>query len=606
MASDDMEHAMHARPSRDDQPSPCCLVEGCGPPNSLFPWRPRDSQSHFAPMHPDSTIQYSSLHRTAALSTTPNPLYRRSPLQSASWRTGAIPSSHKVFTASSVRYGSWYAPWSWGKSSAPASEATSTAAAASSGSSTELVPIAEYSNRPASEFAAQHASSQTQSAVTTSTPEIAPAAIDQAAVVDSTSNMTADTDPVDSLLLPDLPDLPPTAVIDPTKLIDHVGQLKELGLDYGWGVTTVFERMIEYMYLTTGLGWGASIVLACVAVRSLTFYFQVRNSDKMAVMASMKPITQPLQEKLEAAIARGDDQQANIVRMQQSQVLKPYVGSMASMGGFMVAQAWIGFCAFRCLRAMGQLPVPGMNQDGFLWFADLTMRDPYFILPATTSAIMYFVFKKGGETGITQSPNGAVTSKIMSGLAVFVGLITAFQPAGLQIYFLVSGIFGAVTGWLLRQNWFRHKIGIHLIPDAQQTERNTQIVSREMAEAKKPVAKLRYQAPTLSTSSIKIKPGTPVPAYMRREPVRSPADGPPSRDYDFEEGAAGKPLKEKLDYYRRNYRLSYVARRMAQGFEKTMRSYGLGGKKVDVAEERRKKKAQEWEIERRRRFENRK
>lgn len=321
--------------------------------------------------------------------------------------------------------------------------------------------------------------------------------------------------------------------------------------------------------------------------------------------------------------------------------MKPHVGSMASMAGFMFLQAWVGISAFRCLRAMGQLPVPGMDHDGFLWFADLTVKDPYFFLPAATTAIMYFVFKTGGETGITTTASGASRANMMSGLAVIIGCITAFQPAGLQIYFLTSSVLGGLTGWLLRQGWFRKMIGVRPIPAPESDEVYKKVIRGEIKldQIKTPDGKIRYQAPksnatptptptntTITTTAaatttkpkkntrhvstnvvagIKVKLGTPIPAHLRPAPVHQPAEGPPSRDHDFEEGAAGKPLKEKLDYYRRNYRLSFVARRMAEGFEKTMRGFGLGGKKINVAEEKRKRKAQEWEIERRRRFENR-
>lgn len=188
-------------------------------------------------------------------------------------------------------------------------------------------------------------------------------------------------------------DVLPTAEIDPTRLIDHAGQLNELGLDYGWGMTTVFERMIEQIYLNSGWGWAGSIVTAGVAVRLFTFYFQALSSNQMAKMASLGPVTKPIQEKMEAAIARGDKQQEQLYRLQQAEIMKPYMGGFASMGGFMFIQAWVGFSAFRFLRAMAELPVPGMAHDGFLWFSDLSARDPYFILPAATTAIMYTVFK---------------------------------------------------------------------------------------------------------------------------------------------------------------------------------------------------------------------
>lgn len=298
-----------------------------------------------------------------------------------------------VLNASSARYASWYAPWSWGNSTKSAD--------ASSVLPSNQVPIAEFSHRPVSEFA-QHA----QPTVTTATPELAPATIEEPAVVDAASsqantvaeNASAISEPktLDGVLESDpVKDTLPTAEFDPTRLVDHAGQLKELGLDYGWGMTTLFEKVIETIYLQTGLGWAGSILAAGVVVRGATFFFQALSSDKMAAMAALAPVTKPLQEKMEAAIARGDKQQADIYRMQQAEIMRPYVGGMASMGGFMFMQAWIGFSAFRFLRAMADLPVPGMDHDGFLWFTDLTSRDPYFVLPAATTAIMYTVFKVG-------------------------------------------------------------------------------------------------------------------------------------------------------------------------------------------------------------------
>jgi YidC/Oxa1 family membrane protein insertase len=291
-------------------------------------------------------------------------------------------------TASLIRHGSWYAPWSWGKTSTPAGDATASGA--------EQVPIAEFVSEPVSHHI--------EPSVTSATPELAPAGIDKAAVTNDTFDATttaaeraaAFNDPksLDDLLgLEPVKDVLPKAEIDPTQLIDHAGQLKELGLDYGWGITTVFERTIEEIYLNSGWGWAGSIMVAAVAVRCSTFVFQALSSDKMAALVALKPVTAPIQEKLEDAIRRGDKQQEQIYKMQQAQIMAPYMGGVFSMGGFMMVQATIGFCAFRCLRAMGALPVPGMVNDGYLWFTDLTVRDPYFLLPATITYIFYAVFK---------------------------------------------------------------------------------------------------------------------------------------------------------------------------------------------------------------------
>ncbi|KAF1847971.1 mitochondrial export translocase Oxa1 [Cucurbitaria berberidis CBS 394.84] len=580
---------------------------------------------HFAPLAlRQSTIvrshasrKFSSLPATASLSA---PSCRTSPLQSARWRTGATGRSNVLLTASSVRYGSWYAPWSWGRSSTPTGPA-------------EQVPIAEISHQPGTLSSTQPASEFAKHAepvVTTATPELAPAGIDKAAFVDRTSSATGPTAESASTwsdaktfeeLLSDDPtkDVLPKAEFDPTQLIDHAGHLKELGLDYGYGMTTVFERTIESIYLSSGWGWAGSIMAAGVVVRCATFFFQALSSDKMAAMASLKPVTQPLQEKMEAAIAKGDKQQAELLRLQQQEIMKPHVGGFLSMGGFMIVQGWIGFSAFRFLRAMGELPVPGMNQDGFLWFSDLTVRDPYFILPAATTAIMYTVFKTGGETGVQNDVGQAAQrQKMFTGLAIFLGIVTAFQASALQLYFLMSGIMGGLTGWLLRQNSFRRMINIRTLPSKESNEMYSRVVKGELKlkDVKTRDGKIRYQSPkptikpenrrnSTTLSGINIKAGTALPAHLKPEAPKVDTDRPRLQDDDFEEGTQGKPLMQKLDYYRRNYRISYMWRRMTSGVEDMGRKAGYGGPKMTKEQEKRKRKAEEYEIERRRRFENR-
>jgi YidC/Oxa1 family membrane protein insertase len=214
---------------------------------------------------------------------------------------------------------------------------------------------------------------------------------------------------------------------------------------------------------------------------------------------------------------------------------------------------------------------------------------------------------------------GSQRQKIMTGMAFFLGLVTAFQPAGLQLYFLVSGILGAGTGWLLRQNGFRRLIRIRPIPSKESTELYTQVVKGtiKLKDVKGKDGKVRYQAPTTPTSTgptrparrtlsgISLKTGTPVPAHFKVAPLTQIDSENPDREADFEEGAKGT-MMEKLDYYRRNYRLSFMAKRMravVEGFAD--RYFGQGGKKLTEAQRRRKQSADRYEIERKRRFENR-
>lgn len=59
-------------------------------------------------------------------------------------------------------------------------------------------------------------------------------------------------------------------------------------------------------------------------------------------------------------------------------------------------QVPIGFATFRLMRGMADLPVPGLDDGGFLWLTDLTQSDPYFILPIVTGIAFHLTFKVSG------------------------------------------------------------------------------------------------------------------------------------------------------------------------------------------------------------------
>jgi len=206
---------------------------------------------------------------------------------------------------------------------------------------------------------------------------------------------------------------------------------------------------------------------------------------------------------------------------------------------------------------------------------------------------------------------------MFTGLAIILGLVTAFQPSALQLYFLTSGVLGGITGYLLRQNRFRKMINITPLPTPESNELYTKIAKGEMrlADIKTRAGKMRYQAPTSAAKSpnrraattlsgIKLKADTPIPAHLRPDAPKVDTSVP-TRDADFEEGVAGKSIGQKLDYYRRNYRLSFMYRRLKDRMDNFTRKAGYGGPKMSPEQEKRKRRAEEYEIERRRRFENR-
>jgi len=62
-------------------------------------------------------------------------------------------------------------------------------------------------------------------------------------------------------------------------------------------------------------------------------------------------------------------------------------------------QAPIFLSVFYGIRGMTSLPVEGLKTGGALWFPDLTLCDPYLILPAMSALTVFYVTK------VTDSPH---------------------------------------------------------------------------------------------------------------------------------------------------------------------------------------------------------
>ncbi|KAL1593852.1 hypothetical protein SLS60_010585 [Paraconiothyrium brasiliense] len=227
--------------------------------------------------------------------------------------------------------------------------------------------------------------------VTTATPELQPAGVDETAATTNTTS-TLDGKTVEDLLGP----LDPTRSVD-TSLIDPIsywGNLKDLGLDYGWGPSAFFESMLELVHINAELGWAGTIVASSLILRTgLFFTFQRWGSDAMVKTAAMKPVLQPLQDEMEEAKRQGDDEKVQMLKMKQQAVMKDVGVDLFKSMGTAIAQGVFGYGAWRSLRGIASLPAPGITTDGWLWFPDLSVADPYYLLPVVTGGIMYMVIK---------------------------------------------------------------------------------------------------------------------------------------------------------------------------------------------------------------------
>ena len=178
----------------------------------------------------------------------------------------------------------------------------------------------------------------------------------------------------------------------PPPVYEHLGFLKEMGLDYGWGTTAFVETVLEHVYIYLGTPWWASIGITVVLVRAILFKSFMDAADISARRQILKPLEEPINARITAAQATRDRLAIKDAWLEKS-VLHKNAGIVWWKSLVPLMQLPLGFGVFRLIRGMSTLPVPGLDNGGFLWVYDLTVSDPYYVLPLVTSWAYYYAFK---------------------------------------------------------------------------------------------------------------------------------------------------------------------------------------------------------------------
>lgn len=307
---------------------------------------------------------------------------------------------------------------------------------------------------------------------------------------------------------------------------EQIGFLKTLGLDYGYGITSTIQWSLEHIHVYTGLPWWGSIIVTALASRIILFWPAVQGSDATARMGALKPITQPISERMMSAYKTQDTAVVQQAREEMRQVLKQANIKYSKMLVPAVCQGVIAFCALKLMRAMAALPVPGLRTGGALWFQDLTITDPTYLLPLIMAGTLHMFIRYGGETGAQVDMKPAMRNIMLYVMPVVVFASMAFFPSGVVLWLATTGLAGILQARFLQLPRVREFFGIAPLIEkpqdrnkarAPKVENIIDVASIRSNDATTPTGpvdvskRLKYQAPKLKYSSpTNVKPSQQV------------------------------------------------------------------------------------------------
>jgi YidC/Oxa1 family membrane protein insertase len=185
---------------------------------------------------------------------------------------------------------------------------------------------------------------------------------------------------------------------------------------------------LQWLHQWVG-NWGVAIIILTVTIKALFYPLSAASYRSMARMRVLAPRLQKLKEQY------GNDRQ----RMNQAMMELYKTEKINPLGGCLpvVVQIPVFIALYWVLLASVEL----RHAPFMLWIHDLSVADPYFVLPVLMGATMIF------QTYLNPEPPDPVQAKIMKIMPIAFSVMFFFFPAGLVLYWLINNILSIAQQW---------------------------------------------------------------------------------------------------------------------------------------------------------------
>lgn len=216
----------------------------------------------------------------------------------------------------------------------------------------------------------------------------------------------------------------------------------ELTIDYGI-LTFISEPLHWLLSLFHDLSgnWGLAIILLVLLIKALFFKLSEAQYRSFAKMRQVQPRIEALKERY------GDDRQKfNLAMMElyKKEKINPVGGCLP-----ILLQLPVFFALYWVLLESVEL----RHAPFFGWIQNLTAPDPYFVLPVLNLAVMWLTQKLQPAPGMDP-----LQRKMLQWMPVVFGVLFAFFPSGLVLYWTVNGALGLLQQWVITRRFEAHKV----------------------------------------------------------------------------------------------------------------------------------------------------
>ena len=214
--------------------------------------------------------------------------------------------------------------------------------------------------------------------------------------------------------------------------LEEISPYLELSVDYGWlwWIAQPLFWLLTKIHSLVG-NWGVSIILLTVLIKGAFFQLSAKSYKSMANMRRVQPKMADIREQF------ADDKQKQsqaMMELYRKEKINPMGGCLPIL---------VQMPVFIGLYWMLMESVELRHAPFILWIKDLSVMDPYFVLPLMMGASMFFMQK------LNPPPPDPMQAKIMQWMPVMFTFFFLWFPAGLVLYWVVNNLLSMAQQFVI-------------------------------------------------------------------------------------------------------------------------------------------------------------
>ncbi len=214
--------------------------------------------------------------------------------------------------------------------------------------------------------------------------------------------------------------------------LDAIAPGLGLTVDYGW-LTVIAKPMFWMMTFLHSIvqNWGVAIILLTVLIKLLFFPLSAASYRSMAKMRVVAPKLEKIKKQF------GDDREKlnrAMMDLYKTEKINPLGGCLPML---------IQIPVFIALYWSILESVEMRYAPFFGWIQNLSVADPYYILPLIMGASMLL------QSKLNPTPPDPMQAKLMQIMPIVFSVVFFFFPAGLVLYSVVNNALSIAQQWYI-------------------------------------------------------------------------------------------------------------------------------------------------------------